>query len=81
MRCRRIRKWSRKIEREQMSDMGHSAKSSGSHCRVRIWRDGGRCSIWQVQTSDGEGKRLVVDWLDRVNTQQVLTNAADLTRN
>lgn len=81
MRCRRIGKWSREIKREQVSDVGHSAKSSGSHCRVSIWRDGGRCSIWQVQTSDSERKRLVVDRLDRVNMQQIFTYAANLTRN
>lgn len=64
-----------------MSDVGHNAKSSSSHCGVSVWRDGWRCCIWQVQTSDCEGKRLVVDRLDWEDTQEVFTNAANLTRN
>ena len=64
-----------------MSDMGHNAKSSSSHRGVRGWRSGWGSSIWQVQASDGEGKRLVVGRLDRVDTQEVFTDAADLTRN
>lgn len=64
-----------------MSDVGHSTKSSSGYCGVSVWRGGWRCCIWQVQISDGEGKRLVVDRLDWVNTGQVFTNAADLTRN
>lgn len=61
--------------------MSHNTKSSSSHFGVSVWRGGRRCSIWQVQTSDGKGKRLVVDRLDWVDTQEVFTNAADLTRN
>lgn len=64
-----------------MSDVGYNAKSSRGHCGVSIWRGGWRCSIWQMQTSDGEGKRLVVDGLDGVDTQDFFTYAADLTRN
>ena len=64
-----------------MSDVGHNTKSSSSHCGVSVWRYRWRCSIWQVQTSDGEEKRLVVDRLNRINTQEVFANAANLTRN
>ena len=64
-----------------MSDVGHNAKSSSGHRGVNIWRGGWRRSIWQVQASDGEGKRLVVDRFDWVYTQEVFTDAADLTRN
>ena len=46
--CRRIGKWNQKIEREQMSDMGHDAKSSSSHRSVDGWRIGWSRSIWQV---------------------------------
>ena len=64
-----------------MRDVGHYAKSSSCHFRVDVWGGGWRCSIWQVQASDSEEKRLVVDRLDRIDTQEVFTYAASLTRN
>ena len=79
MRCWRIGKWSRKIEREQMSDVSHNAKSSSSLRGVSIWMSGWSRSIRQVQASDGEGKRFFIDRLNRVDTQEIFTDAADLT--
>ena len=51
-----------------MNDMGHSAKSSSSYHGIRRWRSGWSRSIGQVQASDGEGKRLLVNRLDWVDT-------------
>lgn len=81
MRRRWVRKWSRKIEREQICDVSHNAKSSSSHCGVSVWISRWRCSIRQVQTSNSEGKRLIVVGFDWVDTQEVFTNATNLTRN
>ena len=79
--CRWIGEWSREIEREQVSHVGYNSESSSSHCGVSVWRIGWSRSIWQVQASDGEGERLVVDGLDWVNMQEVFTDATDLTPN